>query len=269
MSTETCRHGNPVPTSMLSRLPESQSGLGRHKCAACAFVQAQNEVAQGQTVQGDMVRCDHGRVAPWSILRSLRDNQGGTGRHKCVVCAYQEGRATERGLALDEAWAPWNERERNSLTAVAGPDGPARDEPEIDPMRKKAIGDLGEALVLEYEKNWLLRIGRTDLANRISHIAVVEGDGAGYDIRSYDATGQEKHIEVKTTTAAADAAFYITENERVFGDANSGSYHIYRVFALDEATLTARFFVLSGAPTEYLSLKPIAYRASLRSDEET
>ena len=37
MPTETCDHGNFVPYEVLNRLPHSQAGTGRHKCAICAY----------------------------------------------------------------------------------------------------------------------------------------------------------------------------------------------------------------------------------------
>jgi len=35
--------------------------------------------------------CKHGNSAPKSVLDNLEDSQGGTGRHKCTICAYKEG----------------------------------------------------------------------------------------------------------------------------------------------------------------------------------
>lgn len=35
--------------------------------------------------------CAHGRSAPHTALKNLHHSQGGTGRHKCVVCAYSFG----------------------------------------------------------------------------------------------------------------------------------------------------------------------------------
>jgi hypothetical protein len=34
---EECRHGSAVPLHALEELPESQGGIGRHRCVACAF----------------------------------------------------------------------------------------------------------------------------------------------------------------------------------------------------------------------------------------
>ena len=45
------------------------------------------------------------------------------------------------------------------------------------------------------------------------HLAVVEGDSAGYDVRSFNVDGTERHIEVKTTGGPATNAFFISPNE--------------------------------------------------------
>ena len=35
--------------------------------------------------------CTHGKQAPRDLLRELPEYQGGTGRHACVICAYEAG----------------------------------------------------------------------------------------------------------------------------------------------------------------------------------
>jgi hypothetical protein len=40
-----------------------------------------------------------------------------------------------------------------------------------------------------------------------------EGDGAGFDIASFDPDGRERFIEVKTTNGAATTPFFLTRNE--------------------------------------------------------
>ena len=71
-------------------------------------------------------------------------------------------------------------------------DPAARDE------RNRTLGKRGEELVLHHER---LRLGqdRPDLAKKVKWISQELGDGAGYDILSFDITGKERLIEVKTT----------------------------------------------------------------------
>ena len=58
-----------------------------------------------------------------------------------------------------------------------------------------------------------LAAGRTDLAQRIRWVSHVDGDGAGYDIQSYEIDGDERLIEVKTTNGWERTPFHITRNE--------------------------------------------------------
>lgn len=46
-------------------------------------------------------RCRHDKKAPQDLILDLPENQGGAGRHKCAVCAYDAGfkAGYERGLA--------------------------------------------------------------------------------------------------------------------------------------------------------------------------
>jgi hypothetical protein len=69
------------------------------------------------------------------------------------------------------------------------------------------LGDAGELLVLEREKRRLVAAGRTDLAAAVLHTATVEGDGAGFDIRSFFLDGRPRFIEVKTTTGPKDTDY--------------------------------------------------------------
>ena len=72
-----------------------------------------------------------------------------------------------------------------------------------------------------------------DLAERVVHVAVVEGDAAGYDIRSYEHDGTPRLIEVKTTRGAATAAFFVSPNEIALSRARADNYVLIRVFGHD------------------------------------
>jgi hypothetical protein len=43
------------------------------------------------------------------------------------------------------------------------------------------------------------RAGREDLANDIRWVSDLDGDGFGYDVRSFEPDGSERLLEIKTT----------------------------------------------------------------------
>src|SRR5215467_424001 len=73
--------------------------------------------------------------------------------------------------------------------------------------RNRQLGLAGEEAVLVAERMSLIAAGRGGLADRVVHVAKLEGDGAGYDIKSYTLGGEEKFIEVKTTRGDKRTAF--------------------------------------------------------------
>lgn len=63
----------------------------------------------------------------------------------------------------------------------------------------RALGDRGEEFVLEFERRRLSDGGRRDLVARIEWTAQTRGDGAGFDVQSFNTDGTSRLIEVKTT----------------------------------------------------------------------
>ena len=102
--------------------------------------------------------------------------------------------------------------------------------------------------------------GRLDLAERVQRISDTIGDGVGYDILSFDETGTEKYIEVKTTNGSKKTPFIVTVNEVEFSEDNSSSYYLYRLFDFDRRP---RLFILNGSLNEVCTLEPIQFRARL------
>lgn len=87
---------------------------------------------------------------------------------------------------------------------------PKQDYEKVNRIKKK-IGDFGEQKVKQIEQEKLRKIGRKDLAKLVK---IVDSDGYGYDIISYDEQGIEKHIEVKTSTNSTNSvSFYISSFE--------------------------------------------------------
>ena len=79
---------------------------------------------------------------------------------------------------------------------------------------KKRVGDVGEAMVLNYEKKRLMDAGKSELAEKVEHVSVTQGDGLGYDIKSYQEDGTPLYIEVKTTKQNIKADFYLSKREK-------------------------------------------------------
>jgi hypothetical protein len=119
----------------------------------------------------------------------------------------------------------------------------------------------GEEAVLESERSALIAGRRADLAELVLHVAKVEGDGAGYDIKSYTVEGDEKFIEVKTTRGDKSAAFYLSSNEVRFAADHADSYYLCRVFEFDQATSSGKVFVHRGALPPSFSIVPTQFKA--------
>ena len=91
----------------------------------------------------------------------------------------------------------------------------------------KAIGNLGEEIVLKKERQGLKDAG---IHKRVKHVALTN-DSKGYDILSYEDDGvTPRHIEVKATVAKnLSRGFYLTENERQ-KSCELPNYYLYVVF---------------------------------------
>jgi hypothetical protein len=115
---------------------------------------------------------------------------------------------------------------------------------KFDPVerdyRNRALGKAGERFVLDLERRSLTEADCADLAGRVRWVAAEDGDGAGYDIMSFDRTGCERLIEVKTTNGSARTPFYLSRNERGFAEEMPAEWRIYRVhlFAKDPRVFT-------------------------------
>lgn len=125
--------------------------------------------------------------------------------------------------------------------------------------RNRSLGRAGEEFVVEYEKWRLSQIGEIALANRVDWVSHTRGDGLGYDVRSFDAFGNDRFIEVKTTAYGVATPFFVTDNELAFAKLKTEQFHLYRVFEFRQAP---KLFDLPGNLSEHCILDPVSYRAS-------
>lgn len=124
----------------------------------------------------------------------------------------------------------------------------------------KKIGERGEIVVLNKEKEYFESIGKKELSTQIRHISK-EDDSAGYDILSFDETGNKIYIEVKSTKQkVANANFLISSNE--YNKARSlPNYYVYVVFEAN--TTNPKIYKLKkpfDLPQNKIKITPINYR---------
>ena len=124
--------------------------------------------------------------------------------------------------------------------------------------RNRSLGDAGEALVMDYERVRLLRAGKDHLARNVEQVSRTIGDHAGFDIHSYEASGRDRFIEVKTTRYGRHTPFYISDGELRFSEEHADAYRLYRLFGFRKHPL---LFTLPGDVSEHVQLRPINYRA--------
>lgn len=135
---------------------------------------------------------------------------------------------------------------------------------KIDFVRRdaenRALGRRGEEFAFELEQRRLHdEVGRPDLARRVRWVARDEGDGLGYDIQSFEATGQQRLVEVKTTGLGKYFPFALTRGELECSRRERKRYQLYRLFDFGTAP---RLYVLTGALDEACTLTPTVFRAS-------
>ena len=126
-------------------------------------------------------------------------------------------------------------------------------------LRNRSLGRAGEEFVLEIERKKLEKFQRLDLLKKIRWISAEEGDGAGYDILSFEPDGRELLIEVKTTNGAARTPFFISENECQRAAASAESWRLYRVHLFAQ---NPHIFQVTPPLNETLNLRPDIWRAS-------
>lgn len=124
--------------------------------------------------------------------------------------------------------------------------------------RNAALGLAGEKLVMNFEHERLWQAGHRHLAERIDHVAVSKGDHLGYDILSFEESGKERLIEVKTTQFGPMTPFFATRNEVNISIELADHYQLYRVFSF---TKDAKLFALEGAIGSRCELTPTLYSA--------
>ncbi len=133
---------------------------------------------------------------------------------------------------------------------------------KFDPVerdhRNRTLGAAGERFVLDLERCRLTIAERSDLARKVRWVAADDGDGAGYDVLSFEPGGQERLLEVKTTNGSARTPFFLTRNECAMAAERPADWRIYRVHLFGRAP---RVFIVAPPLDETVRLSPEVWRA--------
>ena len=128
--------------------------------------------------------------------------------------------------------------------------------------RNRILGLAGEERVLEHERATLRALGRDDLAESVKWVSQDVGDGAGFDIMSFEKDGTERLLEVKTTNGWERTPFHISRNELKVAEEKRDSWHLIRLW---DFSREPRAFALRPPLSKHVELTPTSFMATFDS----
>ena len=103
--------------------------------------------------------------------------------------------------------------------------------------------------------------GCSDLASKVRWVADADGDGYGYDVRSFEPDGQECLLEVKTTCGHERTPFWMTRRECDVAAEQGDAYRVRRVFHFRNGL---KMFDIAPPLEARLMLTPATFMAAFR-----
>ncbi len=128
--------------------------------------------------------------------------------------------------------------------------------------RNRLLGRAGEECILLHERSSLIAAGRDDLARSIRWTSDQDGNGAGYDIASFDIDGRTRLIEVKTTNGWERTPFHISRNELSVANDRRQEWCLVRLWNFAREP---RAFEMRPPIDAHVSLMPTSFQASFRT----
>ena len=89
-------------------------------------------------------------------------------------------------------------------------------------------------------------------------ISTEEGDGAGFDILSFDTDGSERLLEVKTTVGHQTTPFFISSNEMQLSESKPKEFRLVRLYDFSKKP---KAFELKPPLSESVFLKTAVFKA--------
>jgi hypothetical protein len=159
--------------------------------------------------------------------------------------------------ALVDPPEPWDRTTRYARERPAPPT-PSWANYLLREIRNASLGRAGELFVLNFERARLLAAGRDRLAADVEHVAETRGDHEGFDILSFEPTGAERLVEVKTTSFGRYTPFFVSANELRVSQRDPEQYRLYRVFSFRKQP---GLFTVPGSLDHAFDLSPTEYQA--------
>lgn len=135
-------------------------------------------------------------------------------------------------------------------------------DPAARDARNRDLGRAGEEFVVDFERRRLERAGRPNLAQDVRWVSDLDGDGYGYDVRSFDAdSGEPRLLEIKTTCGNERTPFWMTRRECDVAAEQGGIYRVRRVFHFRNQV---KMFDIAPPLESGLRLTPATFMATPR-----
>lgn len=126
--------------------------------------------------------------------------------------------------------------------------------------RNRALGRSGEELVFLNERRRLAALGKDKLSEKVEWTSRDKGDGVGYDIRSFDVSGADLLIEVKTTNGPRTTDFFLSKTEFEVAKERPDAWRLYRLHSFSKKP---GLFVLPPPLTQAARLSVENWRVSV------
>jgi len=126
--------------------------------------------------------------------------------------------------------------------------------------RNRTLGGAGEEFVVRFEVARLLHARLDRLAARVERVSETQGDSIGFDVLSFDESGRDRLVEVKTTAYGRETPFFVTRNELETAQREADQYFLYRVF---DFRRRPRLFHKQGHLERAFRLDPVEYLAAV------
>lgn len=124
-------------------------------------------------------------------------------------------------------------------------------------------GKLAEKLVLNFERDFFVNNGKSELADKVEIVS--NDERLGYDILSYDNNGSEKHIEVKCAQSNSEHySYFMSQNQ--LAKCKDGNLNYWFYLVIDIGSNQPKIYKFAGNKIQKDYLKETHYSVIIPGD---